>query len=172
QELAARGRTFDPDEYRARSAHELTIIKKMCFSGYFFIVWDFIRWANEQGIPVGPGRGSGAGSCVAYALRIADIDPIEFKLLFERFLNPERISMPDFDVDFCMNRRDEVIKYVQERYGRDHVGQIATFHQLKARGVIRDIARVMEFPYAEADRIAKMVPEPVQGKSPPIREAV
>src|SRR5262249_58068501 len=115
---------------------------------------------------------SGAGSCVAYAMGITDIDPLEFKLLFERFLNPERVSMPDFDVDFCMNRRDEVIKYVQDKYGIDRVGQIATFHQLKARGVIRDIARVMEIPYADADRLAKLVPEPVQGKSPPVREAI
>ena len=136
----------------------------MGFSGYFLIVWDFINWAKEHGIPVGPGRGSGAGSLVAWALRITDIDPIEFKLLFERFLNPERVSMPDFDVDFCMNRRDEVIKYVQEKYGKDSVGQIATFHQLKARGVIRDIARAMEIPFAEADKLAKLVPEPVQGK--------
>ena len=109
---------------------------------------------------------------VAWALRITDIDPLEFKLLFERFLNPERVSMPDFDVDFCMNRRGEVIKYVQDKYGKDQVGQIATFHQLKARGVIRDIARVMEIPFAEADKLAKLVPEPVQGKSPPVREAI
>ena len=144
----------------------------MGFSGYFLIVWDFINWAKEHGIPVGPGRGSGAGSAVAWAMRITDIDPIEFKLLFERFLNPERVSMPDFDVDFCMNRRGEVIKYVQEKYGKDRVGQIATFHQLKARGVIRDIARAMEIPFAEADKLAKLVPEPVQGKSPPVREAI
>ena len=138
----------------------------MGFSGYFLIVWDFIRYAKEHGIPVGPGRGSGAGSLVAYALRITDIDPIEHKLLFERFLNPERVSMPDFDVDFCMNRRDEVIQYVTDKYGKDNVGQIVTFHQLKARGVIRDIARAMAIPFAEADKLAKLVPEPVQGKSP------
>ena len=101
-------------------------------------------------------------------MRITDIDPIQYKLLFERFLNPERVSMPDFDVDFCMDRRDEVINYVQEKYGKDQVGQIATFHQLKARGVIRDIARAMEIPFAEADKLAKLVPEPVQGKTPPI----
>ena len=172
REFAAIGRAFDADEYRERCKVELGVIARMGFSGYFLIVWDFIKWAKDHGIPVGPGRGSGAGSCVAYAMRITDIDPLEFKLLFERFLNPERISMPDFDVDFCMNRRDEVIKYVQEKYGRDHVGQIATFHQLKARGVIRDIARVMDIPYAEADKLAKLVPEPVQGKSMSVREAI
>ncbi|HUJ62415.1 MAG TPA: DNA polymerase III subunit alpha, partial [Kofleriaceae bacterium] len=172
RELAERGVRFDPDRYRERCKSELVVIQQMGFSGYFLIVWDFINWAKDHGIPVGPGRGSGAGSAVAWALRITDIDPIEFKLLFERFLNPERVSMPDFDVDFCMNRRDEVIKYVQQKYGEDRVGQIATFHQLKARGVIRDIARAMEFPFAEADKLAKLVPEPVQGKSPPVREAI
>jgi DNA polymerase-3 subunit alpha len=172
KELAERGLAFDPDVYRERVTREMGVIQKMGFSGYFLIVWDFINWAKEHGIPVGPGRGSGAGSAVAWSMRITDIDPIEFKLLFERFLNPERVSMPDFDVDFCMNRRGEVINYVQEKYGKDRVGQIATFHQLKARGVIRDIARVMEIPFAEADKLAKLVPEPVQGKSPPVREAI
>jgi len=172
REFASRGVKFDPDAYRERAATELAVIQKMGFSGYFLIVWDFIDWAKQHGIPVGPGRGSGAGSVVAWALRITDIDPLEFKLLFERFLNPERVSMPDFDVDFCMNRRGEVIKYVQDKYGKDQVGQIATFHQLKARGVIRDIARAMEIPFAEADKLAKLVPEPVQGKSPPVREAI
>src|SRR5215471_4793983 len=172
RELASRGVAFDPDRYRERCKSELAVIQKMGFSGYFLIVWDFINWAKDHGIPVGPGRGSGAGSVVAWALRITDIDPLEFKLLFERFLNPERVSMPDFDVDFCMNRRGEVIKYVQEKYVKDQVGQIATFHQLKARGVIRDMARVMEIPFAEADKLAKLVPEPVQGKSPPVREAI
>jgi DNA polymerase-3 subunit alpha len=171
-EMSSRGLTFDVDVYRERCKLELGVIQKMGFSGYFLIVWDFINWAKDHGIPVGPGRGSGAGSAVAWALRITDIDPIEFKLLFERFLNPERVSMPDFDVDFCMNRREEVIKYVQGKYGADRVGQIATFHQLKARGVIRDIARVMEIPFAEADKLAKLVPEPVAGKSPPVREAI
>jgi len=171
-ELHARGEVFDPDEYRARGKHELGVIKSMGFPGYFLIVWDFINWAKKQSIPVGPGRGSGAGSLVAYAMGITNIDPIKFKLLFERFLNPERVSMPDFDIDFCMNRRDEVIRYVQDKYGKEHVGQIATFHQLKARGVIRDIARVMELPFAEADKLAKLVPEPVAGRSPPVREAI
>ncbi|MCP4443874.1 MAG: DNA polymerase III subunit alpha, partial [Myxococcales bacterium] len=172
REKTSRGESFDVDEYRARIKFELDIINGMKFPGYFLIVWDFIRWAKEQKIPVGPGRGSGAGSIVAYALRITDIDPLVFKLLFERFLNPERVSMPDFDVDFCMNRREEVIHYVQDKYGRDHVGQIATFHQLKARGVVRDIARVMELPYGEADKLAKLIPEPVAGKTPTIREAI
>jgi DNA polymerase-3 subunit alpha len=148
------------------------VIVKMGFAGYFLIVWDFINYAKEHGIPVGPGRGSGAGSLVAYSMRITDLDPLPYNLLFERFLNPERVSMPDFDVDFCMNRRDEVIKYVTEKYGKTNVGQIVTMHQLKARGVIRDIARVMDIPYAEADKVAKLVPEPVQGKSPPIKEAI
>ncbi|WP_428264372.1 DNA polymerase III subunit alpha [Haliangium sp.] len=172
RELAERGRDFDPDQYRERCRHELGVINKMGFPGYFLIVWDFINWAKEHNIPVGPGRGSGAGSCVAWSMRITDIDPLEFKLLFERFLNPERVSMPDFDVDFCMNRRDEVIDYVKHKYGAENVGQIATFHQLKARGVIRDIARVMELPYSEADKLAKLVPDPVAGKSPPVRDAI
>ncbi|MBA3451578.1 MAG: DNA polymerase III subunit alpha, partial [Deltaproteobacteria bacterium] len=172
REMAERGFKFDVDQYRERCRTELLVIQKMGFSGYLLIVWDFINWAKEHGIPVGPGRGSGAGSAVAWALRITDIDPLEFKLLFERFLNPERVSMPDFDVDFCMNRRGEVITYVQEKYGKDQVGQIATFHQLKARGVIRDIARAMEIPFGEADKLAKLVPEPVAGKSPPVREAI
>ncbi|HLL21838.1 MAG TPA: DNA polymerase III subunit alpha, partial [Kofleriaceae bacterium] len=172
REFSDRRVSFDPDQYRERCKVELGVIQKMGFSGYFLIVWDFINWAKEHGIPVGPGRGSGAGSAVAWAMRITDIDPIEFKLLFERFLNPERVSMPDFDVDFCMNRRGEVIQYVQQKYGKDRVGQIATFHQLKARGVIRDIARAMEIPFAEADKLAKLVPEPVAGKSPPVREAI
>jgi DNA polymerase-3 subunit alpha len=171
-ELSDRGLKFDPDEYRERVKREMGVIQKMGFSGYFLIVWDFINWAKDHGIAVGPGRGSGAGSAVAWSMRITDIDPIEFKLLFERFLNPERVSMPDFDVDFCMNRRGEVISYVQEKYGKHQVGQIATFHQLKARGVIRDIARAMEVPFGEADKLAKLVPEPVQGKSPPVREAI
>jgi DNA polymerase-3 subunit alpha len=171
-ELTTRGVKFDVDQYRERTKIELGVIQKMGFSGYFLIVWDFINHAKEKGIPVGPGRGSGAGSVVAWAMRITDIDPLEFKLLFERFLNPERVSMPDFDVDFCMNRRGEVINYVQEKYGRNQVGQIATFHQLKARGVIRDIARAMEIPFGEADKLAKLVPEPVAGKTPPVREAI
>jgi DNA polymerase-3 subunit alpha len=172
QEQSARGFKLDFDQYRERLRRELDVICKMGFSGYFLIVWDFINYAKDHGIPVGPGRGSGAGSIVAWSMRITDLDPIPYNLLFERFLNPERVSMPDFDVDFCMNRRDEVIHYVTDKYGKDNVGQIVTMHQLKARGVIRDIARVMAIPYAEADKVAKLVPEPVQGKAPTIVEAM
>jgi len=172
EEANRRSQRINEDVYRARLELELGVITKMNFSGYFLIVWDFIRYAKDHKIPVGPGRGSGAGSLVAYSLRITDIDPIENKLLFERFLNPERISMPDFDVDFCMNRRDEVIKYVTEKYGKNNVGQIVTMHQIKARSGVRDIARAMAIPFAEADKVAKFVPEPVQGKSPPIAEAI
>jgi DNA polymerase-3 subunit alpha len=162
----------DRDAYRQRLEMELAVIEKMGFSGYFLIVQDFINWAKRQSVPVGPGRGSGAGSIVAWSLRITDLDPIRWNLLFERFLNPERVSMPDFDVDFCQNRRDEVIGYVREKYGRDNVGQIITFGSLKARSVIRDVVRVMGLPFAEGDRIAKLVPDPVQGKTPPLKELV
>ncbi|HVZ71023.1 MAG TPA: DNA polymerase III subunit alpha [Polyangia bacterium] len=172
EEANRRSQRINEDVYRARLELELGVITKMNFSGYFLIVWDFIRYAKDHNIPVGPGRGSGAGSLVAYSLRITDIDPIDNKLLFERFLNPERVSMPDFDVDFCMNRRDEVIKYVTQKYGKDNVGQIVTMHQIKARSGVRDIARAMALPFAEADKVAKFVPEPVQGKSPPIAEAI
>lgn len=158
-ELAEQGRAVDRDAYFDRLEYELDIIVRMDFPGYFLIVWDFIRHAKARGIPVGPGRGSGAGSLVAYALRITDLDPIQYNLLFERFLNPERVSMPDFDIDFCMDRRDEVIEYVSERYGRSRVGQIATFHSLKARGLLRDVCRVMGLSVAEANDLAKLVPE-------------
>ena len=131
----------------------------MKYPGYFLIVADFIQWAKAQGIPVGPGRGSGAGSLVAYALTITDLDPIRFGLLFERFLNPERVSMPDFDIDFCQDRRDEVIRYVQERYGRDQVAQIITFGTLQARGVLRDVGRVLQMPYGQVDKLCKLVPQ-------------
>jgi DNA polymerase III subunit alpha len=171
-EKRARNQAFDPDQYRERLKRELDVIVSMGFSGYFLIVWDFINFAKESGIPVGPGRGSGAGSIVAWSMRITDLDPIPYHLLFERFLNPERVSMPDFDVDFCMNRRGEVINYVTAKYGKNNVGQIVTMHQLKSRGVIRDIARVMSIPYADADKVAKLVPEPVQGKAPTIDEAL
>src|SRR3954453_3204538 len=167
-----RGDKIDGDVYAARLALELGVIQKMHFAGYFLIVWDFIRYAKEHRIPVGPGRGSGAGSLVAYCTRITDIDPIANKLLFERFLNPERVSMPDFDIDFCMNRRDEVISYVTDKYGKDNVGQIVTMHQIKARSGVRDIGRAMGVPVQEADKVAKFVPEPIQGKSPPIAEAI
>ena len=158
-ELARRGLAFDPDQYRQRLDYELGVIAQMKFPGYFLIVWDFIRHAKKIGVPVGPGRGSGAGSLVAYSLRITDLDPLRYSLLFERFLNPERVSMPDFDIDFCMDRREEVIRYVTERYGADHVGQIATFHSLKARGLVRDVCRVMGMLPSDANEIAKHVPE-------------
>ena len=132
---------------------------RMKYPGYFLIVADFIQWAKSQGIPVGPGRGSGAGSLVAYSLTITDLDPIRFGLLFERFLNPERVSMPDFDIDFCQDRRDEVIRYVQERYGRDQVAQIITFGTLQARGVLRDVGRVLQMPYGQVDKLCKLVPQ-------------
>ena len=130
----------------------------MGFSGYFLIVSDFIKWAKAHGIPVGPGRGSGAGSLVAWALTITDLDPLRYGLLFERFLNPERVSMPDFDIDFCQERREEVIAYVQQRYGRDRVAQIITFGTLQARAVLRDVGRVLQLPLGQVDRLAKMVP--------------
>jgi len=145
--------------YRQRLEREISIIEEMGFPGYFLITWDFIRQARREGIPVGPGRGSAAGSLVSYALRITDIDPLEYDLLFERFLNPERVSMPDIDIDFCMRRRGEVIDYVTERYGRDRVSQIITFGTLAAKAVIRDVARVMGLPYVKADKIAKMIPD-------------
>ena len=130
----------------------------MGYVDYFLIVWDYINYAKSQGIPVGPGRGSGAGSIVAYAIGITDIDPIKYNLIFERFLNPERISMPDFDVDFCYERRQEVIDYVGRKYGHDHVSQIITFGTMSARMVIRDVARAVDVSYAEADKLAKMIP--------------
>lgn len=144
--------------YRDRLEFELETIIKMGFPGYFLIVSDFIIWAKDHNIPVGPGRGSGAGSVVAWSLKITDLDPLKFDLLFERFLNPERVSMPDFDVDFCQDRRDEVIQYVQQRYGNDRVAQIITFGQLKARAVVRDVGRVLQLPYGQVDRISKMIP--------------
>jgi DNA polymerase III subunit alpha len=154
---AAHGCTVE--EYRDRLAFELGVIERMKYSGYFLIVADFIQWAKGQGIPVGPGRGSGAGSLVAYALTITDLDPIRFGLLFERFLNPERVSMPDFDIDFCQERRDEVIHYVQEKYGRAQVAQIITFGTLQARGVLRDVGRVLQMPYGQVDKLCKLVPQ-------------
>ncbi|MSP79650.1 MAG: DNA polymerase III subunit alpha [Rhodospirillales bacterium] len=144
--------------YRERLDYEIGVIVAMGYPGYFLVVADFIRWAKSQGIPVGPGRGSGAGSVVAWALTITDLDPLRFGLLFERFLNPERVSMPDFDIDFCQDRRDEVIHYVQDRYGRDQVAQIITFGKLQARAVLRDVGRVLEMPYGQVDKICKLVP--------------
>ncbi len=148
----------DPEPYFKRLEFELGVINDMGFPGYFLIVSDFIKWAKEHNIPVGPGRGSGAGSVVAWALKITDLDPLALGLLFERFLNPERVSMPDFDVDFCQDRRDEVIKYVQNKYGYDRVAQIITFGKLQARAVVRDVGRVLQMPYGQVDRIAKLIP--------------
>src|SRR5579862_2173203 len=165
-------------DYEQRLERELGIIQQMQFPGYFLIVWDFIRYAKEHGIPVGPGRGSAAGSLVSYALGITDIDPLQHELLFERFLNPERVSMPDIDIDFCMNRRGEVINYVTQKYGRDNVAQIITFGTMAAKAAIKDVGRAMDIPYADVDRIAKMVPTTLNitlnqalDDSPPLQEA-
>ncbi len=157
-DMDATARAAAEKPYRERLDYELGVINDMGFPGYFLIVADFIKWAKEQDIPVGPGRGSGAGSVVAWALTITDLDPLRWGLLFERFLNPERVSMPDFDIDFCQERRDEVIRYVQQKYGRDHVAQIITFGKLQARAVLRHVGRVLEMPYGYVDRICKMVP--------------
>jgi DNA polymerase III subunit alpha len=178
QELAGRGvLKHTIDEYERRLTYEIEMIKQMKYPGYFLIVWDFIRYAREQGIPVGPGRGSAAGSFVAYCLRITDVDPIEYDLIFERFLNPERVSLPDIDIDFCERRRGEVIEYVTRKYGRENVAQIITFGTMKARAVVRDVARVMDIPYADADRVAKAVPPALDmtlakalEESPPLKE--
>ena len=153
-----------PDAYQARLDFELGVIEAMGFPGYFLIVADFIKWAKDRGIPVGPGRGSGAGSLVAYALTITDLDPLRYALLFERFLNPERVSMPDFDIDFCMDRREEVIQYVQGKYGRDRVGQIITFGALLSKAAVRDVGRVLQMSYGQVDRLSKMIP--VDGVKP------
>src|SRR6202030_3800951 len=166
-------------EYEQRFAREIAIIQQMKFSGYFLIVWDFIRYAKEREIPVGPGRGSAAGSLVSYALGITDLDPLQHELLFERFLNPERVSMPDIDIDFCMNRRGEVINYVTQKYGRDNVAQIITFGTMAAKAAIKDVGRAMDIPYTDVDRIAKMIPTQLNitldhaiEDSPQLREAM
>ncbi|WP_243368483.1 DNA polymerase III subunit alpha [Microvirga solisilvae] len=159
--LAAHGPApgLTEQDYHDRLAFEVGIIRKMKFPGYFLIVADFIKWAKDHDIPVGPGRGSGAGSLVAYALTITDLDPLRFSLLFERFLNPERVSMPDFDIDFCVDGRERVIDYVQKRYGEEQVAQIITFGTLLARGVLRDVGRVLEMPYGQVDKLTKLVPQ-------------
>jgi len=159
ERLAKAGALANPlPEYERRLTSEIRMIQKMRYEGYFLIVWDFIRYARAQGVPVGPGRGSAAGSLVSYALRITDVDPLQYNLLFERFLNPERVSMPDIDIDFCMRRRGELIDYVTEKYGRENVAQIITFGTMAAKAAIKDVGRAMEIPYAEVDRLAKMVP--------------
>lgn len=168
-ELQKRGDKFDPDKYRERLEREIDVVVKMGFSGYFLIVQDFINWAKDNGCPVGPGRGSGAGSIAAWSLRITDLDPMPYDLLFERFLNPERVSMPDFDVDFCQTNRYKVIDYVTKTYGQENVGQIITYGSLKAKSVVKDVGRVMGVPPAETNRIAKLIPD-VLGLS--LRDAI
>ncbi len=160
------------EKYYGRLEYELSVIKKMGFPGYFLIVSDFIRWSKTHGVPVGPGRGSGAGSIVAWSLKVTELDPLKLDLLFERFLNPERVNMPDFDVDFCQENRYKTIEYVQNKYGFDHVAQIITYGKLQAKNVIRDVARVLQMPYAQADRISKMIPPGVQGKNPTLQESL
>jgi DNA polymerase-3 subunit alpha len=171
EDMDASAREEIAKPYRERLEFELNVIIEMGFPGYFLIVADFIQWSKDKGIPVGPGRGSGAGSVVAWALTITDLDPLKFGLLFERFLNPERVSMPDFDIDFCQDRRDEVIRYVQEKYGDDKVAQIITFGKLQARAVLRDVGRVLGMPYGQVDKITKLVPfNPAQ--PPTLQEAI
>ncbi len=175
EEYEAQGKAISEEErkiYADRLDEEIGLIKKMGFAGYFLVVADFIVWAKENEIPVGPGRGSAAGSLVAYAMRITEIDPIRHKLLFERFLNPERVSLPDIDVDFCIHGRDKVIKYVVEKYGKEKVAQIATFGTLKAKAAIKDVGRALGISYAETDRVAQLVPAPRQGFDYPLEEAL
>lgn len=160
------------EKYYARLEYELSVIKKMGFPGYFLIVSDFIKWSKHHGVPVGPGRGSGAGSIVAWSLKVTELDPIKLDLLFERFLNPERVNMPDFDVDFCQENRYKTIEYVQNKYGFDHVAQIITYGKLQSKAVIRDVARVLQMPYSQADKISKMIPAGAQGKNPTLPEAL
>ena len=169
---AEAGKPLDRAVYEERLESEIAMIERMQFPGYFLIVSDFINWAKEHGIPVGPGRGSAAGSLVSYAMKITDIDPIPYNLLFERFLNPERVTMPDIDVDFCYERRDEVLDYVRERYGADQVAHIITFGTLKGKAALRDVGRVLEFSFGETDRICKLYPEPKQGRDFPLAKAL
>src|SRR5713226_5782880 len=177
--FAAQRKKHEPPAYWDRLEKEIEIVKSMGFPGYFLVVWDFIKFAKDSGIPVGPGRGSSAGSLVAYSMKITDVDPLDYDLLFERFLNPERISMPDIDVDFCMNRRGEVIEYVRRKYGQDNVAQIITFGTMAARSVVRDVGRVLGLPYGLVDKVAKTIPagpettlETAPEDSPPLAEAM
>ncbi len=172
REIELTGRRIDHNIYRERLERELGVIVSMTFSGYFLIVMDFINWAKSKGIPVGPGRGSGAGSLVAYSLRITDIDPLPYNLLFERFLNPERVSMPDFDVDFCQDRRGEVINYVTDKYGKDNVAQIITYGALSAKSAIKDVARVMNIPFAEVNELTRNIPNLIDGHPATIEGAL
>ncbi|MEP6710142.1 MAG: DNA polymerase III subunit alpha, partial [Candidatus Saccharibacteria bacterium] len=165
-------KTYLSPEILERAEFELGVIDNMGFNGYFLIVQDFINWGKDQGIIFGPGRGSAAGSIIAYALKVTDLDPLKYDLLFERFLNPDRISMPDIDIDIQDTRRDEVIAYCAKKYGEDHVANIVTFGRMAARAAVRDVARVLEVPYAEADRFSKMIPPPVQGRHIPLKKSI
>ena len=171
--LAARGELKQPlTDYQTRLTSEIQMIKQMGFPGYFLIVWDFVRYAKEHAIPVGPGRGSAAGSLVAYCLEITDVDPLQYDLLFERFLNPGRVSLPDIDIDFCVRGRGEVINHVADLYGRDSVCQIITFGTLASKAAIKDVGRALEVPYADVERIAKLIPPPVRGRNVSISQAL
>lgn len=172
REMADGSLTRPMEEYEKRLWHEMEVIKRMGYAGYFLIVWDFVRYAKENGIPVGPGRGSSAGSLVAYCLGITDVDPLRYNLFFERFLNPDRVSMPDIDIDFCVRGRGKVINHVAELYGRDSVCQIVTFGTLASRAAIKDVGRALDMPYAEVDRISKMIPPPVRGRNVSIAQAI
>jgi DNA polymerase-3 subunit alpha len=172
REMADGTLTRPMEDYEKRLWHEMEVIKRMGYAGYFLIVWDFVRYAKENGIPVGPGRGSSAGSLVAYCLGITDVDPLRYNLFFERFLNPERVSMPDIDIDFCVRGRGKVINHVAELYGRDSVCQIVTFGTLASRAAIKDVGRALDMPYAEVDRISKMIPPPVRGRNVSIEQAM
>src|SRR5256714_1262499 len=173
ESLIAQGRLKHTlSTYQERISREIAMIKQMGFPSYFLVVWDFIKFAKDRMIPVGPGRGSAAGSLIAYCLEITDIDPIEYDLLFERFLNPERVSMPDIDIDFCVRGRQQVIDYVADYYGRDHVSQISTFGTMASKAAIKDVGRALEMPYADVDKIAKMIPPPVRGRNVSIKDAI
>src|ERR671926_429776 len=165
-------RKFDLDDYKRRLEQEIEVITKMGFPGYFLIVWDFINYAKRSSIPVGPGRGSAAGSLVAYCLKITDVDPLQYDLLFERFLNPDRVSMPDIDIDFCVRGRDEVIRYVTEKYGRESVAQIVTFGTMASKAAIKDVGRALDMPYADVEKIAKLIPPPIRGRNVSITQAL
>src|SRR5437016_11207387 len=171
-ELGKRELKHTFEEYEARLSHEIGVIKRMGYAGYFLIGWDFVRYAKEHDIPVGPGRGSSAGSLVAYSLGITDIDPLKYELFFERFLNPERVSMPDIDIDFCVRGRAEVINHVANLYGRESVCQIVTFGPLASPAAIKDVGRALNMPYAEVERIAKLIPPPVRGRNVSIAQAL
>ena len=160
------------DDYKARLEFEIEVVNRMGYAGYFLIVWDFINYAKRDGIPVGPGRGSAAGSLIAYSMKITDLDPLQYDLVFERFLNPERVSMPDIDIDFCVRGRQKVIDYVANYYGRDHVAQISTFGTMASRAAIKDVGRALEMPFADVEKIAKMIPPPIRGRNVPIDEAI